>query len=186
GLLRSASRLTRCIKILGKNALMAYLVMMTGRLVELHRVLKRTGSLYVHCDPTASHYLKIILDAIFGAKHFRNEIIWQRTSAHNDAKKWARVHDVLLYYTKSDTFTWNGVYTGHNASYVDDFYRHEDERGVYRLDHIIRSKSMGKRPNLSYELTVIRLNGAGAQNKKNWRRWLLTDACTGAKQDGLT
>jgi site-specific DNA-methyltransferase (adenine-specific) len=72
-------------KFIGSNQMMAYLVMMAARLIELHRVLKPTGSLYLHCDPTASHYLKIILDTIFGAKNFRNEIIWKRTSAHNDS-----------------------------------------------------------------------------------------------------
>ena len=74
------------LQIIGRNQMMAYLVMMTARLVELHRVLKPTGSLYLHCDPTASHYLKIVLDTIFGAENFRNEITWKRTSTHNDAR----------------------------------------------------------------------------------------------------
>jgi site-specific DNA-methyltransferase (adenine-specific) len=137
--------------LVGTNQMMAYLVMMTARLVQLHRVLKSTGSLYLHCDPTASHYLKIVLDAIFGAEQFRNEIVWQRTSSHNDSKKWGAVHDTLFYYTKSKKFTWNATFTGHTQRYIDNFYRHQDERGQYRLDHIIRSVSMGPRPNLSYE-----------------------------------
>ncbi len=78
---------------IGTNQMMAYLVMMAARLVELHRVLKPTGSLYLHCDPTASHYLKIILDTIFGADQFRNEIIWKRTSARSDSHKWNHIHD---------------------------------------------------------------------------------------------
>ena len=78
--------------IIGDNQMLAYLVMMTARLVELHRVLKPTGSLYLHCDPTASHYLKIILDTIFGAENFKNEIIWKRSHAHNSAHtKWGAV-----------------------------------------------------------------------------------------------
>lgn len=162
-------------RILGKNSLMAYLVMMTGRLVELHRVLKRTGSIYVHCDPTASHYLKIIMDAIFGAKHFRNEIIWQRTSSHNDAKKWARVHDVILYYTKSSRFTWIPVHTKHKSAYVKNFYRYEDERGVYRLDHIIRSKKMEKRPNLSYEFNGYTPEWGWRTEKKKLERLAAED-----------
>src|SRR5260370_15842362 len=94
-------------KFIGTNQMMAYLVMMAARLVELHRVLKRTGSLYLHCDPTASHYLKIILDTIFGADQFRNEIIWKRTSAHSDTRQgnvvhMGRVHDVILFYTKTN------------------------------------------------------------------------------------
>src|SRR5665647_391417 len=90
------------------NDVLAYLVMMTARLVELHRVLKPTGSLYLHCDPTASHYLKVILDAIFGPERFRNEIIWQRTMAK--AVMTLRLpsnHDVILAYQKGDAATWN-------------------------------------------------------------------------------
>ena len=136
---------------LGRNDMTAYLTMMCIRLVELQRVLKETGSMYLHCDPTASHYLKILIDAIFGANNFRNEIIWQRTASHNDSKKWGAVHDTILYYGKSDTITWNAVYLDYNQKYIDDFYNRTDDRGVYRLDHIIRSESMGPRPNLSYE-----------------------------------
>lgn len=86
---------------LGENDIMAYLAMMSARLVELHRALKPTGTLYLHCDPTASHYLKIILDAIFGPERFLNELIWKRSSSHN-AKKFAPVHDTILLYSKSD------------------------------------------------------------------------------------
>ena len=86
---------------LGQNNMMAYLTMMAVRLVELHRVLKPTGSLYLHCDPTASHYIKLLLDAIFGHRNFRNEIIWKRTSAHRQqAKRHGRIHDVILFYTE--------------------------------------------------------------------------------------
>lgn len=138
-------------QFLDHTPIMAYLVMMANRLVELHRVLKPTGSLYLHCDPTASHYLKIILDSIFGAERFVNEIIWQRTSSHNDSKKWASIHDIILFYSKGSTFTWNPVYTAHNEEYVEKFYRFEDERGIYRLHEIIRTASMGPRPNLAYE-----------------------------------
>src|SRR5579863_8123060 len=87
---------------IGTNQMMAYLVMMAARLVELHRVLKLTGSLYLHCDPTASHYLKIILDTIFGPNNFRNEIIWKRTSARSDSHKWNHIHDTILFYTKTN------------------------------------------------------------------------------------
>src|SRR5262249_10904474 len=97
-------------QFIGSNQMMAYLVMMAARLVELHRVLKPTGSLYLHCDPTASHYLKIILDTIFGPQYFRNEIIWKRTSAHSDSKTCGNTHDVILFYTKSNTITWNKQY----------------------------------------------------------------------------
>ncbi|MHB0989284.1 MAG: site-specific DNA-methyltransferase [Bellilinea sp.] len=138
-------------KFIGTNQMMAYLVMMAARLVEMHRILKPTGSLYIHCDPTASHYLKILLDTIFGAKYYRSELIWQRTSSHNDSKKWGEVHDTILYYAKSETNVWNPQFMVHDQKYIDNFYRYSDDRGIYRLDHIIRSASMGPRPNLSYE-----------------------------------
>jgi adenine specific DNA methylase Mod len=83
---------------LGENDMMAYLAMMAIRLIELHRVLKPTGSLYLHCDPTASHYLKLLLDAIFGKGTFLNEIIWKRTFAHSSSQRYGPIHDVILYY----------------------------------------------------------------------------------------
>ncbi len=92
---------------LGRNDVTAYLTMMAIRLVELHRVLQPTGSLYLHCDPTASHYIKLVLDAVFGPRNFRNEIIWKRTNARSTRGQWPRIHDVLLFYTKSSMFTFN-------------------------------------------------------------------------------
>jgi len=94
-------------RFLHENDMMAYLVMMCNRLLELHRVLKPTGSLYLHCDPTASHYLKIVIDAIFGPEQFRNEIIWRRTGAHNKSQRYAPLHDVILFYSKTADFVWN-------------------------------------------------------------------------------
>jgi len=128
---RSAHEVSTAIEamrtLIGTNQMMAYLVMMAARLVELHRVLKPTGSLYLHCDPTASHYLKILLDAIFGTSCFRSEIIWKRSSAHNDAKQGAkqpgRIHDILLFYSKDiEVWTWNPVFTPYDASYVESNY----------------------------------------------------------------
>lgn len=136
--------------LLGDNQMMAYLVMMAARLVELHRVLKPTGSLYLHCDPTASHYLKIVLDAIFGPEQFRNEIIWKRTSTHSDAKRWSPVNDTILYYTKSNIFTWNTQYAEHSEKHITTKYRYDDGdgRGFYQLDNMT---SPNPRTNLMYE-----------------------------------
>src|SRR6266566_4619436 len=121
----------------GDNQMMAYLVMMAARLVELHRVLKPTGSLYLHCDPTASHYLKIILDAIFNPKQFRNEIIWKRTSAHNDSGNCGNSHDVLLLYTKTNKFIWNKQYQAYDESYTQSHYNKVDKDGRrYRTDNL--------------------------------------------------
>jgi site-specific DNA-methyltransferase (adenine-specific) len=114
---------------IGENAMMAYLAMMAVRLVELHRVLKRTGSLYLHCDPTASHYLKLVLDAVFGPDKFRNEVIWKRTSAHSSSKRYGPVHDVILFYTKSNEYVWNPSYQPYDDTYVDAFYTHVDPDG---------------------------------------------------------
>jgi site-specific DNA-methyltransferase (adenine-specific) len=122
-------------KFLKTSPMMAYLAMMAPRLVELHRILKPTGSLYLHCDPTASHYLRLVLDSVFGVKNFRNEIIWKRTSAHSDPKRWGRVHDVLLLYATAEPY-WNPVYQAYDEQYIQDKYRHTDSRGTYRLDNL--------------------------------------------------
>jgi len=128
---RVAQTIDALRRILGTNQMMAYLVMMTARLVELHRTLKPTGSLYLHCDSTASHYLKILLDSVFGPEHFRNEIVWKRTSAHSSAKRWGPIHDTILFYTKSDTYTWKPQRTSYSPEHLKSSYRLEDERGVY-------------------------------------------------------
>ena len=118
---------------LGQNDMMAYLTMMAQRLVELHRVLKPTGSIYLHCDPTASHYLKLLLDAVFGADNFRNEIVWKRTGSHGGAKRWGPVHDVIFFYTASKNNKWNRSFQSYSLEYLNNYYRHEDKRGKYRL-----------------------------------------------------
>lgn len=136
---------------LGENDMMAYLAMMAVRLLELHRVLKPMGSLYLHCDPTASHFLKILLDAIFGAECYRNELIWKRTSTHSDSKTWSKVADTILFYTKGGgrNFTWNSPREPHSADYLADKYRHKDPDGrAFSLDNMT---SPSPRPNMTYE-----------------------------------
>jgi site-specific DNA-methyltransferase (adenine-specific) len=130
---RVADTLCAFKKFLFNSDMMAYLAMMAPRLVELRRVLKETGSIYLHCDPTASHYLKILMDAVFGPQFFKNEIIWKRTSAHNSSKRWGPVHDLILFFSKSDSLTWNRVYQGYTTEYLEKFYRHEDEGGRFTL-----------------------------------------------------
>jgi site-specific DNA-methyltransferase (adenine-specific) len=124
-----AKLLSALRECLGNTDMLAYLTMMTPRLVELHRVLKSTGSLYLHCDPTASHYLKMVMDAIFGPMHFQNEIVWKRTSAHNAAKRWGPIHDIILFYTGSESFTWNRVHQEYDPKYLETFYRYKDRDG---------------------------------------------------------
>lgn len=115
------------LAFLGRNDMMAYLVMMAIRLVELRRVLKETGSIYLHCDPTASHYLKLVMDAIFGPMEFRNEISWKRSDAHSDAKQGAkhygRIHDILLYYSKGREPIFNAMYAPLPQTTVEKWYR---------------------------------------------------------------
>ena len=122
--------------VLGEKNLMAYLVMMAARLVELHRVLKPTGSFYLHCDPTASHYLKIILDQIFEVENFRNEVIWKRFNFHADAKRYGRITDRLLFYTRSGDFCWNQPRMPFSEDYVRSKFTHKDEQGVFRLSDL--------------------------------------------------
>lgn len=138
-------------RFLKESDMMAYLVMMANRLVELRRVLKRTGSLYLHCDPTASHYLKIVLDAIFEPQNFRNEIVWKRQSAHSDAKfKFPDVADIILFYSKSNAIDFKPQFAGYNQSYVDKFYRFDDKdgRGLYQIADMA---SPNPRPHMMYE-----------------------------------
>ena len=139
-------------QFIGQNAMLAYLVMMTPRLVELRRVLKPTGSLYLHCDPTASHYLKIVLDTIFGARNFRSEITWRRTNANPLAfKGFPNNADILLYYSKSESFTWNRPFRPHDPEYVEKFYRHVDSDTGRRYTLSDLTNPNRDRPNLTYE-----------------------------------
>jgi adenine specific DNA methylase Mod len=124
---------------LGESDMMAYLVMMAPRLVELRRCLKATGSLYLHCDDTASHYLKILLDAIFGIENYQNEIIWQRTNAHNTAGRFGRVHDVLLYYSISNSPTWNSIYLGYSKEQLNRYKKDENGR-LYTAQDLTASR----------------------------------------------
>lgn len=143
-------------RFLGETDMLAYLTMMANRLLELHRVLKPTGSLYLHCDPTASHYLKIVLDAVFGGPAFANEIVWQRSLPHgNVSKKFGASHDTLLFYRKTDAATWNGSFMPHRAKYLADFYRFTEPDGRrYRLISCINPNP--DRPNLTYDWKGVR------------------------------
>ena len=114
------------------DGMYSYLVMMARRLMEMHRILKPTGSIWLHCDPTASHYLKLVMDSILGKDNFRNEVIWKRTSSKSAGRKLGAVHDVLLWYAGGDEHIYNKVYGAHDPRYVEKFYRYEDAHGRYR------------------------------------------------------
>jgi DNA modification methylase len=120
--------------LLGESDMMAYLAMMAPRLVELRRVLKSSGTLYLHCDATASHYLKMLLDAVFGPQQFRNELIWKRTSAHSSAKRFAPVHDTILFYAKTHTHVWNPAYQPMPQETADAWYNNVEPETARRFN----------------------------------------------------
>ena len=136
---------------LGESDMMAYLAMMAPRLVELKRLMKPTASIYLHCDPTASHYLKMLMDAIFGPTNFGNEIIWIRSLPHgNIAKKFGGSHDTILFYRKDQDAVWNPPFQPHREDYLKQFYRFKEDDGrIYRLISCINPNP--NRPNLTYE-----------------------------------
>ncbi len=141
---------TALYKILGSSEMMAYLVMMAPRLLELHRILKPTGSLYLHCDPTASHYLKILLDVIFGPTNYVNEITWKRSSSHNDAKrKFGDLADIIHIFAKSDSYLFYPLYRPYTEEYLNKFYKGQDEDGRRWMSDNFASPN--PRPNLTYE-----------------------------------
>jgi site-specific DNA-methyltransferase (adenine-specific) len=111
------------------QSMAAYLGMMAVRLIELHRALKATGSIYLHCDSTASHYLKMVMDSIFGIDNFRNEIVWKRQTAHKGTERYGKIHDILLCYSKSKKVKWHPQFTSFSQGYIDRFYCHIDEDG---------------------------------------------------------
>ena len=111
----------------------SYLIMMAVRMIEMRRLLKPTASLYLHCDPTASHYLKMLLDAVFGRGNFRSEIVWRRSNAHNKLSlQFGPIHDILLFYAKTQTFTFHPGRRPYTTSYVKKSFPYSDERGTYQ------------------------------------------------------
>lgn len=166
-------------QMLGGSNMLAYLAMMAPRLVELHRVLKPTGSLYLHCDPTASHYLKITLDAIFGKENYRNEIVWKRragsSSAIHGSNRFGNVTDTIFYYAKSDLALFNPQYNMDDPTYqayIDKYFTHVDENGRRFRDADLSNPA--PRPNLMYEYNGVKppKNGwaIGREKMEQWER----------------
>jgi DNA modification methylase len=133
---RVADALRAFRTFLGGSDMMAYLAMMAPRLVQLRRVLKETGSIYLHCDPTASHYLKILMDAVFGPQFFRNEVIWERTTGRKGGRQYGRVHDTLLFFSRGDSTTWNPPTIPQTEETAKGHDLLRDERGLYRLSDL--------------------------------------------------
>ena len=127
------------------KGMQSYLCMMGVRLLEMRRVLKDTGSIYLHCDPTASHYLKLLMDAVFGQRRYRSEVVWRR-HAHSHslgAKQWPALHDVLLMYSKGDRWVWNAQYEPYPQPYVAQAFRYSDENGQYQSHPITGARPGG-------------------------------------------
>ena len=117
----------------------SYLVYMAARLLEMQRLLKPTGSIYLHCDPTMSHYLKLVMDTVFGKGNFKNELIWRRTSGRSDANRFGRVHDTILFYGNGKHSTWNTEWLPHDKKYISEAYKNVDERGHWQSDQLTAS-----------------------------------------------
>ena len=134
---QSIDLISGLVKVLGKGSLLAYLISMTLRIAEIHRVLKPTGSFYLHCDPTASHYLKLVLDAIFCSQggDFLNEITWKRTTAHNDPQRFGRVQDRIFFFCKSSKKTFNHA-AGEYSQEQMSRYKYVDGKGLYRAENL--------------------------------------------------
>ena len=145
---------------LGDNDMMAYLTMMAQRMVELHRVLKDTGSIYLHCDPTASHYLKLMMDSVFGAANFRNEITWKRTTAHNDPQRFGRVCDSILFYSKTQNKTFNRVQGSYSEAQMSR-YKYKDVNGSFRAENLTA-------PHYS-ETRTVQWHGVHPGADRQWR-----------------
>jgi len=123
---------------LRRSDIAAYLSMMTPRLIELHRVMRETSSLYLHCDPTSSHYLKLLLDSIFGASNFLNEITWERFNFHSDARRWGRIHDVMLVYAKNvGRHRFRPIRKGYDPEYIRTHFKRDKDGRLYRLDNAL-------------------------------------------------
>jgi site-specific DNA-methyltransferase (adenine-specific) len=151
-------------EFLGPSDMLAYLVMMAPRLVELERVMKSTASIYLHCDPTASHYLKLLMDAVFGPESFLNEITWKRTFSHgNVGRNFGKVTDIILMYRKGSDYRWNQQYEAYSEEYVEKFFTHFDEDGRRFRTVSLRNPSL--RPNLHYLFTAS--NGVTYQPHPN-------------------
>ena len=156
------------------DSMAAFLAWMAPRIVEMRRILKPTGSLYMHCDDAANSYLRLLLDAVFGRNRFRNEIVWQRTSGHNNTaqgnKQFGRVLDSILFYTASANWTWHPQFTEYDSEYVERMYRHKDPDGRrYQTDNLTAAKPGG---DTLYEWRVKRLSAGGVWMADLSDEWL--------------
>ena len=159
------------------KSMKSYLIMMAVRLLEMKRIVKKTGSLYVHCDDAASHYLKMLMDCIFGKTCFRNEIVWQRYGSHNDARKYGRVSDRLLFYALRGA-TWNTQRLPLDDETVARNYRHKDERGALRRRRSTPAPCRVEVTNTHGEAYTI----SGNSRKTGSKSWMPRSGFTGPRE----
>lgn len=140
---------------LGDNDWLAHLSMMAPRLLEIRRIMRPTASIYLHCDPTSSHYLKLLMDAVFQPVNFRTGIIWKLTSAHSDSGKFGRLHDVILYYQFGPDATFNRSYQPYEAAYIKKYYKYTDQDGRLFMDDNLTATGLSG-GGYDYERKVVR------------------------------
>ncbi len=148
---RPARLLIEATRYTHSESTAAYIAFMTMRMIEVRRILKPTGSVYLHCDHEANAYLRQMMDAVFGPANFRNEIVWKRTGSHGGSKRWGSIHDTLLFYSKSEEYTWNRTYQDYSEEYIADYYKYEDEHGRYQY---------------------VSLTGAGTTSGESGQEWM--------------
>jgi DNA modification methylase len=178
-------------KVLKRGSLLAYLVHMTLRIVEIHRVLKPTGSFYLHCDPTASHYLKLVLDAVFCGQggDFLNEIVWQRTTSHNSAKRYGKIADVIFYYSKSLEYVWNDIRTDYSAAQMSRYQVGDDGR-KFRAENLTADRVNSSSGKFEWRGTMPPPSRGWAYNLEQLEEWwadgrILTRRDGSPRMDGL-
>ena len=156
--------------LIGRSSLAAYLAWLTPRLHLIYESLSDQGSLYLHCDSNSSHYLKHVLDKIFGPANFQNEIIWRRTHAHSSAHRFGPVHDVILYYSKTSDRIWNPMYINYDSNYIDKYFTHHDDNGQYQtITCSAPGDRTGTRAHYEWRGNYLRLDDIGLGGESRWR-----------------
>jgi site-specific DNA-methyltransferase (adenine-specific) len=182
----SGGRVSRAMQafrtFLGDTDMLAYLSMMAPRLVELRRVLKPTGSIYLHCDPTASHYLKMLMDAVYGPQSFRNEIVWQRTNTHNETRQYGRIHDTLLFYSASGQYVWNPQRTAFSDAQLKR-YKQDSSGRWYKHENLTAERRNSRSGKFAWRGTMPGPSRGWGYKLEQLEKWW-TEGRIATKQDG--
>jgi DNA modification methylase len=171
-------------KVLKRGSLLAYIISMTLRIVEIHRVLKPTGSFYLHCDPTASHYLKLVLDAVFCGQggEYVNEIVWQRTTSHNSANRYGKIADTIFFYSKTMNYAWNDVRTSYSAAQLSRYQADTDGR-LFRAENLTADRVNSSSGKFKWRGTMPPASRGWAYSREQLEEWW-ADGRILARRDG--